>query len=81
MNEPPSFAHGQSHLSSQPETTHEREKIAIRTDQHQTSPGFTLEQAMCLLDTDQVMDRALFNVMQDLQPVLQAIDQQKSKLD
>lgn len=62
-------------------TPGEPPKIAVQPDYHQTWQWFTLEQAMCLLDTDQVMDRALLNVMQDLQPFLQAIDRQKFKLD
>lgn len=51
-------------------TADEREKIVIHPDEHQTWRWMQLDEVIGLLDTNQVMDRALLSVMQDLQPFL-----------
>lgn len=54
-------------------TANELTKIVIHSDEHQTWQWFTVNDALHLLDTDRVMDRALVSVLQDLQPFLSSV--------
>jgi len=51
-------------------TALEQESILLCPDEHQTWQWFKLDEVICWLDTDQIMDRALLRVMQDLRDCL-----------